>query len=258
MEVNQKIVIYDIEIYPNLFLIVFFDIRTREYKVFIISPFRDDRNRLMKYLKTLDLMIGFNNLEFDYPILNLLIVLLNKNISMYGKDLVRELKNKANQIIRSGRNAKNIIYNPVIPQLDLYKMHHFDNVAKSTSLKALEFVLRMRDIRTLPYPPDKVLNELQIDKVVDYCIHDIDTTYKFFTESTQQIVLRERLSQVFSIPKNSILNWNDPKIGEIILVNAIKRKMGKDSLGQTIRKKIVVKDILFSYLNYYSPEFNAI
>jgi hypothetical protein len=251
----SKIAIYDIEIFPNLFLIVFYELETGEWKIFQISPYKDDRYGLMQYLSTLSLMVGFNNLEFDYPLLHTFIVFMNRDKKMFGKKIVEEIKRKADSIIRSKKRFGNMVMSPAIPQLDLYKMHHFDNVAKATSLKALEFVLRMPEIEVLPFPPNTVLTPDQIQKVIDYCIKDVKTTTALHEKSINQIVLRERLSAIYNLP---MMNWNEPKIGEQILLSAIRKKTGKEQLGKTIRDKIVVNDILFPYLSFYSPEFKAI
>lgn len=250
-----KTVIYDIEIFPNLFLIVFYEVETKVWKSFQISPYADDRHALMQYLSTTSLMIGFNSLEFDYPLLHMFIIFMNRNKNMYGKKIVEEIKKKADYIIKSKKRFGNMVSHPAVPQLDLYKMHHFDNVAKATSLKSLEFVLRMQEIEELPYPPNTILTKEQIYHVVDYCGKDVKTTLKLYEKSMNQIVLRERLSAIYKLP---MMNWNEPKMGEQILLSAIRKKTGKEELGKTIREKIVVKDILFPYLSFYSPEFKAI
>lgn len=253
---EQRITIYDIEVFPNFFVVVFYDLTEECFFVFEISPRKDDRYDLIHYLKSLDLMVGFNNLEFDFPVLNTLIVMTNHNPKVLGKEIVREMKLKVNQIIRSKRRFGNAVRSPVIPQLDLYKMHHFDNVAKATSLKALEFVLRMKEIQQLPFPPETILTSDQMDVVIDYCKNkDVRTTHELYKKSQDEIQLRYRLSEIYNIP---MLNMNDTKIGEQILLSEIRKRTNKGQFGKTIRKQIVVGDILFPYIAFYSPEFKAI
>lgn len=248
-------VIYDIEIFKNLFLIVFYELETGKFKVFQISPFADERAELWEYLKHVNSMVGFNNLGFDYPILHLFFILLNRNFDIPAPELVSRLKKKANEIINSKNRFCNTVYAPTIRQIDLYKIHHFDNPAKATSLKALEFSLKMREIEELPYHPDAILTKDQVVKVLLYCVKDVKTTHKFFLESSVEITLRENLSTKYGI---DMTNMNDTKIGETILLQAIREVTGRQKLGKTIREKIVVKDILFPYLAFYTPEFKAI
>ena len=64
------------------------------------------------------------------------------------------LYEKAMSIIKSDDRFAGIIYpsDRHVPQVDLYKIHHFDNKARTTSLKALEFNMRMDNISDLPFP----------------------------------------------------------------------------------------------------------
>lgn len=246
-------VVYDTEIYKNLLLYVFYELDTGEYKVFAISPYHDDRVELMKYLKQCTLMIGFNVLRFDYPLLHYLIDLLRRNFTMKGQKLVELMFNKASDLIKNNKFAE--VRNPIIPQCDLYRIHHFDNVAKATSLKMLEFVFRMPNIEELPYPPDTVLTAEQIDKVIAYCKNDVFATTTTYEKSQQEILLRERLSSLYNLPME---NWNDPKIGEQILMKFVYDKLECSDLGKSPRDKIVFKDIIFPYIQFEQPQFQAI
>lgn len=250
----MKIVVYDTEIYPNLLLYIFYDIELQQYFEFEISPFRDNRKELITYLKTVSLMVGFNNISYDYPLLHLLINLLNKNFKTKGKDIVKAIKAKSDSIFKSKRYAHEI-YNPLIPQLDLYKIHHFDNQAKTTSLKMLEFVFRMSNVAELPYPPNTVLTEEQAQKVREYCKKDVFATTDTFNKTQQAIELRTKLSAIYGLPMS---NWNDPKIGENILMKLIRQKLNIYDLGKTPRSSIDIGKILFDYINFNSKPFQAI
>ena len=51
----------------------------------------------------------------------------------------------------------------IFPQIDLFKIHHFDNKAKSTSLKMLEFNMKSHNIEDLPFPVGHALTEAEMD-----------------------------------------------------------------------------------------------
>lgn len=248
----QRRVVYDTEMYANLLLYVFYDIDTGQWYKFEISPYRDQRKELMEFLKSVILMIGFNNLKFDYPVLHFLFQILKRNFSVSARELLRAVNIKVIEVIKSRFPE---IRQPLIPQLDLYRIHHFDNMAKATSLKMLEFVLRMRDIAELPFHPNTFLSSEQRDYVVMYCRNDVHATNVVYDGSQQEIVMRQKLGEIYGLV---MTNWNDAKIGESILVKFLKQALGKESLGKTPRETIVVKDILFDYLYFESPEFSAI
>ena len=71
--------IYDIETYRQLFVVCFIDIKSGERFSFEISRRVNQIDELIEFLKTTSLLIGFNNVGFDYPIIHKLII--NKNTS---------------------------------------------------------------------------------------------------------------------------------------------------------------------------------
>jgi hypothetical protein len=120
--------VYDIETYPNFFCIVFYDIESKKFITFEISDRLNEGDKLLEYIKNNKLMlIGFNNVNFDYPLLhNTLLLHPNK------KWTALEIFKVAQTIINEKYSA--IWDNQVkIPQLDLYKIWHYDNKNKSTS-----------------------------------------------------------------------------------------------------------------------------
>ena len=69
---------------------------------------------------------------------------------------------KAQSIINNQKTKfSHIIWDnqQMIPQIDLFKIHHFDNKAKSTSLKVLEFNMRSNSIEGLPFEIGTYLNK---------------------------------------------------------------------------------------------------
>ena len=68
---NKQLFVFDLETYPNFFLAVFKNIVTKEYNYFEISDRKSDQISLKKFLnEQVKGLIGFNNLNFDYPVLH--------------------------------------------------------------------------------------------------------------------------------------------------------------------------------------------
>jgi len=68
--------VYDIECYQNLFLVVFYNVETKEYNIFEISKRKDQRKDLAKFLASNKgcTLIGFNNVLYDYVMLHYFIL----------------------------------------------------------------------------------------------------------------------------------------------------------------------------------------
>ena len=145
--------VYDIEVANNLFLLCSKELGTGVRKRFQISPYRNDRRELLLYLNTLTIMTGFNSLRFDYPLLHRIIQTLSRDINIKGRELLKLINVWSAMLINSQEGYQNEIRNPFIKQRDLFRIHHFDNKAKRTSLKGLEFVMRMDNVQELPFKP---------------------------------------------------------------------------------------------------------
>ena len=154
--------VYDIEVFPQVFTIAFEHVDAPIRMSFEVSPWRDDTDALLAFLYDLrrrnGKMVGFNNLGFDYPILHTLIKM--------GRGDAPTLYAKAQAII-SSQDINRFMHavkpsDMYMPQIDLFKIHHFDNAARATSLKVLEFNMRSDDIQDLPFPVGTVLTPEQV------------------------------------------------------------------------------------------------
>lgn len=198
--------IYDIETYPNIVSVCFKPVDQAAGVFFEISERRQDQAALWRYLQTCERLVGFNNLGFDWPILQYFIE--NPGIGH------EQLYARAQEIIRSMDRWAWRVWDPAVPQLDLFLIHHFDNRAKSCSLKKVEFARRSRSVQDLPFPPGTYLNFEQMDKLLHYNGHDVLETEGLYHDSLEKIRFREGLDPWW-------LNYNDGKIGEAFFVKML-------------------------------------
>lgn len=249
---------YDCETYPNCYMIGFKCVETGERWRFEISTRRDDRQALYQFLSTKGWRaVGYNNIGFDYPVLHW--VVMNPYCT------VQDIYDYAMAVIRSSRDDKFAFSvwesEWIVPQIDLFKIHHFDNVNKATSLKLLEFNMRMQNIQDLPFPVGTVLTDDQMDTLGVYMDHDIDATELFYKYSKKAIEFRENFSQIHG---KNVLNHNNGKIGREILVERIGKDKcyqyvnGEKVPIQTQRPFIRLADVVYPYIRFEQPEFDRI
>lgn len=252
---------YDIETYPNVFTLI---AKQGEQKwVFEISDRRNDAQLFRLWLDTLRTqgcrMVGYNNIGFDYPVIHYIYHCVFCTVA--------DIYTKAMSIINAPFNARfaNMVWESewVVLQIDLYKIHHFDNMAKATSLKVLEFNMRMDNIEDLPFPVGTNLTSEQIDVLLDYNDHDVTATEMFYDETTEQIRFREELSKRYD---KNFMNHNDTKIGsEVFIIELEKAGIpcyhhvgGKKKPRQTPRTSINLGEIMLPYIKFEHPEFQRI
>lgn len=266
--------IYDLETFPNCFTFALVRADGNIRRLFEISFRKNDSERMFTCLDWLQdndqRLVGFNNLGFDYPIIHELYTeyLGYKRRGKTFTPTAEQIYDLAVKQIASFKDgfshtisAKDI----KIKQVDLFKIHHFDNKARSTSLKMLEFNMRSDNIEDLPFPVGTILTSDQIDTLIKYNNHDINETLAFYVKSLEAIRFRADLSEKYNV---DFTNHNDTKIGKDYFIMRLEEaipgvcytfdKRGKRKLNQTRRAIIEVKDCLFKYYDFKQPAFKAV
>lgn len=261
----NKDFVWDIETYPNVFTAAFEHAEAPFSWYFEVSHRRNDSDRLLAFLYWLKnqnaRMIGFNSLGFDYPV-------IHTGMRM-GRFDAKILYDKSQAIIDSQNGDEARWVHAVKPsdrlieQIDLYKIHHFDNKAKMTGLKALEFNMRSDNIEDLPFPAGTVLNNEQMDVLRRYNLHDVSQTKKFHHHSKELIAFREELTRKYD---RDFMNHNDTKIGKDYFVMKLEEagvscydfgEKGRTP-RQTKRPVIHLKDAILPWIQFQSPELNRV
>jgi hypothetical protein len=266
----MKDLIWDIETYPNVFSICFYNPEKDAIRMFEMSDWKNDWKDFQKFTNNCSngfvRWVGFNNYYFDYQVIHACLQKFKMG-EFKGADIARFAHQKANELIRSSKDEKftSIVWdnNHIVPQVDLFRIHHFDNVARATSLKVLEFNMRSDTIEDLPFDPQIPLTAEQRLVLLKYNEHDVRETYKFYLKSLDMIKFREELSLKYN---KNFLNFNDTKIGKEYFIMELEKagvncfKIDDDGRKpiQTKRDKIRINDIIFPYVKFERPEFNAV
>lgn len=254
--------VHDIENYPNVFLFGAIHALTETPYIFEISHRRDDRQAFYLFTEYLREYraeeVGYNNLGYDYPVQH---SILNNIMYITNADIYK----KGDSIINAGDENRfaHMVWEKdwIVPQLDLYKIHHFDNQAKRTSLKTLEFNMRMENIEDLPFTPGTYLTDSQIDTLRQYLMHDLKATLMFYKHSKKLIDFRRELSAKYG---RNFMNHNDTKIGKDYFIMELEKsgiqcfEPGSRKPRQTHRPSIALNSVIFPYVRFEQPEFNRV
>jgi hypothetical protein len=257
--------VFDIETYPNVFTLAVEHADAPLRWMFEISDWRNDSREIvafLQFLKETDArMVGFNNLGFDYPVVHTLIRM--------GHSDANTLYQKAMAIINSqdedGSKWMHLVKpsDQFVTQLDLFKIHHFDNKARATSLKVLEFNMRADSIEDLPFKVGTTLTREQVDVLKRYNQHDVSMTKAFYHKSLDMIHFREELTRKYA---RDFMNHNDTKIGKDYFVMKLEEAgvscydfsdKGRTP-RQTKRPVIHLKDAILPWINFEQPEFTRV
>jgi hypothetical protein len=231
--------IYDIETFPNCFLAGFLPVDGDEVRIFEISDRMRENNALWHYVAGQRRMIGFNNMAFDWPVLDFFMRNADSDAS--------KLYAVAMTLIGSEDRNASVIWRPEIPQVDLFRMHHFDNSARSTSLKKLEFNMRSELVQSLPFENGMSLSWEEMDVLRKYNAHDLRQTKKFWHLSAPMIALREAINPKW-------INQSDTGLGRKFFEQRLEERGVQLKKGGTFRPDGVhLDEVIFPYLQFKTP-----
>lgn len=180
---EDKIVFYDVEIFPNLFLVNWKYEGEKSPVVRMINPKPAEIEELLKYK-----LVGFNCRRYDNHMLYARLMGYN-NIQLF---------NLSQKIITEGKGFFGEAYN--ISYTDVY-----DFAAKKQSLKKWEIELGIHH-QELGLPWDQPVPEERWVEVAEYCDNDVIATEAVFNELKGDFMAREILADLAGMSVNDTTN----------------------------------------------------
>ena len=268
--------VFDIEVYPNIFTFCAVYANGKGIRVWEVSDRKNEIEDILDFLRSVKQhnhrFVGFNSINFDYPVIHYIIEKSrkakkeNKPLKISAKEIykvaMKLIKSQGDEEKKFGNAIKD--KDVVIPQVDLYLIHHFNNRARSTSLKMLEVNMRSEEVEDLPFPVGKTLSSEEMDVLIEYNKKDVIETLKFYYYSNEALKLRVELADLFGF---DCTNYDDTKIGAELFIRSLEKespgccyeltKFGRN-IRQTKRDQIVVKDCILPYIEFERVEFKAV
>lgn len=268
----MNILIYDIETLIEMFLIGILDIQTGEYHEFEVSKAKNQLDAFVNYAETHKefYWVGYNNLRFDSQVVEWILRNVEKWHDKSALEICALIAQKAADIIHDANYEvfpEYREYELTLPQIDLFKVNHYDNKNRMVSLKRLEFEMDYENIEEMPIHHTKT-NMTPTERHVTrtYCKNDVMATYMFYMitigetdhplyKENNQIELRQDIELEFKIP---CLNYSDSKIGDEMIKKFYIQEKGIEykQLPRKgfFRKTIAVKNCIADYIKFETPQ----
>ncbi len=259
--------VMDYETLINCFVAVFTDYRTDDTKVFVIHKTKNEFTDLARFLfnnaNEEIYHISFNGISFDSQITEFILREYDYLEELSAEDIAHNLYMQAQNVIErsnagdfpefSEREMK-------IKQLDVFKLNHWDNPAKRSSLKWIQFSMDWYNVRDMPiHHSTYITTQEEIETITTYCVNDVRSTKQIMLLSKEQIMLRKTLTNEYNI---NLYSASEPKISKELFLLFLSQKMGinKYDLKQmrTVRNEIVIGNIILEYINFNRKEFKSI
>jgi hypothetical protein len=253
----------DYETLSNCFIAVFESVKSEEREIFTVHQ---DKNEISEFIGFLERNIqleewhvSFNGLGFDSQITEHILRNAGMLSFMDGEEIAEFIYNKAQDVIGRQNRQEFLEFSPRdlhIHQVDVFKLNHWDNNAKRSSLKWIQYTMDWPNIIDMPIHHTETIVAEQIPEIIRYCINDVRSTKAIMHLSKSQIELRKTLTEEYNI---NLFSASEPRISKELFLHFLSGHTGikKWDLKQmrTNRPKIVVKDIILPYIQFKTATF---
>jgi hypothetical protein len=260
--------VMDYETLVNCFVGVF-----QHYKddsiseIFVINQDQNDLPKFIEFLnKCIQLNqwhISYNGIAFDAQISQHIIKNQRKLLSLTGLEAAQYIYKLAQDIITRSDRGEFQEFAPrqlKIRQIDLFKMNHWDNKAKMSSLKWIQYSMDWDNVEEMPHHhTTPVESAEQLQDIIQYCINDVLSTKKILEHSKEQIELRKTLTNEYGI---DLYSASEPRISKELFLFFLEQKLGWDKAEikrlRTKRDEIYLGQCILPYVKFQTPEFQKI
>ena len=268
---TDNVIIYDIETMRECFIVVCME-PEKTPKSFVVSKWQNQLDAFIKYTEqNVDsYWVGYNNLRFDAQVVEWILRNHMHWHELSGLEICAKIAQKAQDVIHDANYDVFPEYREwdlSLKQIDLFKIHHYDNKNRRVSLKRLEFEMDLENIEEMPIHHNKAdLTKDEVFLSLQYCFNDVDATYEFYKitlgdtdhplyKGNNQIQLRKDIEEEFGIP---CLNYSDSKIGDEIIKKYYCQEKGMEvkELPRKgyFRKSIDIKNCIAGYVQFETEQ----
>ena len=208
--------IFDVECYPNYFLVSFLHYDTNKICFFELH---DDSTLQIDYIKWIlrnFCVVGFNSKSYDIVVLSYAISderIRPSDIKLLSNKLIQENK-------RSGDCCKALGFS-------LFEVNHIDLIDVApldASLKTYAARLHCEHMQELPYHHESILNREEKNNVRSYNFNDLENTKLLCSECVPWLDLRATLGHEFGKDLRSL---SDAQLGQEIINTELQRITGR-------------------------------
>jgi hypothetical protein len=268
---KEDVIIYDIETMQELFLVVCM-VPGKAGKSFQVSKWKNQLDAFVRYTEANSdvYWVGYNNLRFDSQVVEWILRNHDNWHELSNLEICARIAQKAADVIHDANYDVFPEYREhelSLKQLDLFKIHHYDNKNRMVSLKRLEFEMDLENIEEMPIHHTKVdMTKEEVEMTIDYCYNDVDATYEFYKitlgdcdhplyKGNNQVELRQDIEAEFGIP---CMNYSDSKIGDEMIKKYYCSEKGIEyrELPRKgyFRKNIDLKNCIAKYVVFETPQ----
>nr|DAH00363.1 MAG TPA: DNA polymerase [Crassvirales sp.] len=256
---NSVVIVYDIEIFPNVFHCTCKNTETKEYRYFEISNRKNQLTELVNYFfyENIDKMFcGYNNKHYDDVIINYLIDFYYKMDSLLTFRVCDSLYNLSRTIVTAEEGDTSKFarwkYAKYFYSMDLLTMLFSSKLR--VGLKEMQVTMHYKNVEEYSGDFNEFLPDDSIDDMIAYNINDVDSTEELLNRVSGDVQLRLFIEQEYGI---DALSMDSVKFGETLLLKKYCEQTNiSESYVKTLRSPmdyIPLKDVILPFIKYKNP-----
>lgn len=255
---NKPVIVYDIEVFPNVFHCTCKNTETREYNKFEISQRRIDIDSLVEFFNRDYLFCGYNNKRYDDVVINYIIMYrepLSKSPYWRCTDSIYKLSQTV--VLSKDGDTKAFrrwMFANYFESMDLLTMLFSSKLR--VGLKEMQITMFYHNVQEYDGDFNEFLPLNQIDKMIAYNINDVDSTEQLLNtlQKKGEIDVRLFMEDEYNI---NALSMDSVKFGETMLLKEYcKRTHQRESIVSEQRSPmdyVPLKDVILPFITYKNP-----
>lgn len=270
---NKTVLIYDIEVFQNVFHCAVKNTETGEIYKFEISERKNQLKELINFFKRLNnsikwgqtyttnieldtdvIFAGYNNVHYDNPIINYIIDFSNTLLTKDYISICTHIYNISRAILTKGREEewKKWKYQLWFESFDLLTMLFSDKLR--VGLKEIQATMEYENVQEFEHDWELPLPLNSIDKMIEYNINDVESTTTLLNKCETKINLRIAIEDEYGV---RVLSKDGVNIGMKILTQKYLEKTGLtwwDIEGLRSPMDVIpLKDVILPFVKFRNP-----
>lgn len=262
---NSVVIVYDIEIFPNVFHCTCKDTETNKLYFFEISNRKNQLTQLVDFFfyKNIGdkMFCGYNNKHYDDVIINYLIDFYYKMDTLPYEKVCKSLFNLSHTIVTSEEGDiskfKRWKYAKYFYSMDLLTMLFSSKLR--VGLKEMQVTMHYKNVEEYSGDFNDILKDSEIDNMIKYNINDVESTTELLNRLSDDVQLRLFIEKEYGI---DALSMDSVKFGETLL---LKKYCEETKLSEqyvkTLRSPmdyIPLKDVILPFISYKNPKLQDV
>lgn len=276
---NKPVLVYDIEVFQNIFHCAVKNTETNEIYKFEISKRKNQLSELVSFFQQFDnregswnesyttdyqfdtkvIFAGYNNIHFDNPIVNYMIDYYYK-LSKLSYDKVCESLYNMSKIIITSKDGqedqwKKWKYQQWFESFDILTMLYSTQLR--VGLKEMQVTMQYPNVQEFVYDWNKPLPEDLFEEMIQYNINDIESTAELLERCKKEVDLRIAIEDEYGV---RVLSKDGVNIGMKIITQKYLEKTHQTWWQirdlRSPMDMIPLKDVILPFIKYRSPILN--